>query len=71
MFVAAFVKLRLQCHWVLLRGPLMGFLQWKLAHPTGGLKLRASALGFWEIFPVSDKTQFSTVFLGLILRGGH
>lgn len=44
----------------------MGFLQWKLAHPSGGLKLRASFLCFWEIFPVSDKTlrlQFSAGFL--------
>lgn len=44
----------------------MGFFQWKLAHPTGGLKLRASFLRFWEILPVSDKTlmpQFSAGFL--------
>lgn len=57
MFVAAFVKLRLGCHWGILRGPLIGFLQWKLAHPTGELKLRASSLSVWEIFPVSYKTH--------------
>lgn len=66
MSVAAFVNRRLGCHWGILRGPPMGFLQWKLAHPSGGLKLRASFLCFWEIFPVSDKTlrlQFSAGFL--------
>lgn len=44
MFVAAFVNRRAGCHWGILGGPLMGFLQWKSAHPTGGLKLRASFL---------------------------
>lgn len=61
MFEAAFVKLRLGCHWGILRGPLMGSLQWKLAHPTGELKLRASSPCFGEIFPSVQRDSYTAV----------
>lgn len=72
MFAAAFIKLRLGCPWGILRGPLMGFLQWMLAHTTGGLKLRASSPSFGEIFPSVQRDSYAAVQRGFLVpnQGG-